>query len=87
MTNKGDSKPISDSSCLEAMDHIYAFLNGELDDRPEKRALVEHHLGHCRSCFSRAEMERVLSERIKASGKQKAPDQLKERLRTLLKDS
>jgi len=32
-------------------------------------------------------MERLLSERIKESDAQKAPDQLKARLRALLKDS
>ncbi|MBE0612869.1 MAG: anti-sigma factor [Burkholderiales bacterium] len=75
---------ITDSDCLQAMDHLYAYLDGELGDHPETFAIVEHHLGHCKSCFSRAEMERVLNERLKESGKGDAPDSLKKRLRKLM---
>jgi anti-sigma factor (TIGR02949 family) len=84
MSKRKDIAAIADSACLEAMDHLYAYLNGALDDRPERIALVEHHLGHCRSCFSRAEMERILNERLKESGQGKAPDSLKRRLRKLM---
>lgn len=84
MTGKKHVPAITDSDCLAAMDHLYAYLNGELDDQPETFAIVEHHLGHCRSCFSRAEMERILNDRLKNSGKEKTPEALKLRLRKLV---
>lgn len=84
MSSREELHGVADSDCLAAMDHLYAYLNGELDDRPETFALVKHHLGHCESCFSRAEMERLLNERLSASGRESAPAALKKRLRGLL---
>lgn len=85
MTDKSDKKQDIDSDCLEAFDHLYAYLNGELKD-PQTLAKMEHHLGHCKSCFSRAQMERELNQRIRQSGKQKAPESLQKRLRDILDD-
>jgi len=85
MTNESDKFKVVDSDCLEAFDHLYAYLNGELKD-PEQLAKIEHHLGHCKSCFSRAQMERELNDRIKKSGKAKTPESLQKRLRNLMDD-
>ena len=38
--------PALDSDCLEAFDHVYAYLNNEISD-PATLARVEYHLGHC----------------------------------------
>ena len=83
MTNKSDKPDEVDSDCLEAFDHLYAYLNNELKDE-NTLAKIEHHLGHCKSCFSRAQMERELNERIKKSGKNKTPESLQKRLRNLI---
>lgn len=83
MTNESDKHEIVDSDCLEAFDHLYAYLNGELKDE-HTLAKIEHHLGHCKSCFSRAQMERELNERMKKSGKEKIPESLQNRLHDLL---
>jgi anti-sigma factor (TIGR02949 family) len=85
MTNETDNENVVDSDCLEAFDHLYAYLNGELKD-PQTLAKMEHHLGHCKSCFSRAQIERELNERIKKSGKAQAPESLQKRLRSILDD-
>ncbi len=85
MSNDADKPDIADSDCLEAFDHLYAYLNGELNDQ-HKLAKIEHHLAHCRSCFSRAQMERELNQRIKQSGKAETPASLQHRLRKLLDD-
>lgn len=85
MTNETDKHDVMDSDCLEAFDHLYAYLNGELKDKIELQK-IEHHLDHCKSCFSRAQMERELNERIKKSGKDKTPEALKNRLRAIIKD-
>ena len=79
-TNKPD---VADSDCLESFDHLYAYINNELKDK-KTLAKIEHHLGHCKSCFSRAQMERELNQRIKKSGKDETPESLKNRLRELM---
>jgi len=47
---------------------------------------IEHHLSHCKSCFSRAQMERELNQRIKESGKSEIPTTLKSRLNKLMEE-
>lgn len=49
--------------CEEALEKLATFLDGELD--PKESAQVRRHLKTCRSCFSRAEFERRLKERIR----------------------
>ena len=68
-----------DIGCLQAIDAFYAYLDGELDD-PEAIADFEHHLGHCRSCFSRVEMEKALNERMRKSAKHESPEALRKRV-------
>ncbi|MET0070046.1 MAG: zf-HC2 domain-containing protein [Candidatus Thiodiazotropha sp.] len=74
---------IIDSDCLEAFDHVYAYINGELHDE-ETKAKIEHHLSHCKSCYSRAEMERKINERLKVTDKPSPPELLKRRLKNLI---
>ncbi len=85
MTDKSDTPESVDSDCLEAFDHLYAYVNGELTDK-KSVAMIEHHLDHCRSCFSRAQIERELNERLKNSGKNTAPVALENRLKKLIED-
>jgi anti-sigma factor (TIGR02949 family) len=72
-----------DIGCLRAIEAFYAYLDGELDD-PESIADFEHHMGHCRSCFSRVEMEKALSERLRRSAKQGSPKALRKRVGKLM---
>jgi anti-sigma factor RsiW len=67
----------------EAFDHVYAYINDELHDE-ETRAKIEHHLSHCKSCFSRAEMERKINEGLKATQKPSPPEPMKRRLKDLI---
>ena len=83
-SNHPDHPDHDDIGCLEAIEAFYAYLDGELAD-PESIAQFEHHMAHCRSCFSRAQMERLLTERMKASARTEAPAALKNRLRNLMK--
>ena len=83
MSNVTDMPQVVDSDCLEAFDHLYAYLNDEIKDK-ETLAKIEHHLQHCKSCFSRAEMERILNDRIKSAVNQEAPETLQNRLRDLI---
>lgn len=74
---------IDDSDCMEAMDHLYAYLSGELGDKV-LLSKVEHHISHCKSCFSRAELERELNKRLTESSRDEPSVALKKRLRDLL---
>jgi len=79
-----------DIGCLEAIEFFYAWLDNELDDKDTSK--FEHHLSHCKSCWSRAEVEKALTEHIKRSaGKAndaendtRAPVSLQNRLDRLL---
>ena len=74
-----------DSDCLEAFDYVYAYINNELRDQ-ETIDKIEHHLSHCKSCFTRAQMERIINERLKASTQNRTPEQLQTRLKNLIED-
>lgn len=76
-----DDKPL-DADCLEAFDDVYAYINNELTD-PVVLSRIEHHLSHCESCYTRAEMERKINQRIKDSAKPRSPDSLTNKLNDL----
>ena len=82
------SDPRDDTSdqigCLEAIESLYAYLDGEIRD-PGKLARIEQHLGHCRSCYSRQQLESLLTKRLKATADSAAPAAHQDRLRALMK--
>lgn len=84
MSHDADNHRHDDIGCLQAIEAFYAYLDGELDD-PESIANFEQHLSHCRSCFSRVEVERILTERIRDSRRSRAPEALRARLKDLMK--
>jgi anti-sigma factor (TIGR02949 family) len=83
MTKARETKGPDDIGCLEAIESLYAYLDGEIGD-PESRAAFEEHLGHCRSCFSRLELERRLAEHARKAARSSAPEALRSRLKGLL---
>ncbi len=74
-----------DIGCFQAIEMFYAYFDGELDD-PRDVEDFEKHLAHCRSCFTRAEMEKLLTERLKEVAGHRAPKRLHERLNKLMDD-
>ena len=83
MNNDKDTHHHDDIGCLRAIEAFYAYLDGELDD-PTSIAEFEQHMRHCRSCYSRKEIETLLSERLKQTADANAPEQFKDRLRKLM---
>ena len=83
MTKQREATTRDDIGCLEAIEALYAYLDGEMRE-PESRAALEHHLGHCRSCFSRLDLERRLTEHAREAARSKAPEALRSRLESLL---
>ena len=72
-----------DMGCLEAIEALYAYLDGELKD-PKSIEDFEHHMSHCRSCYSRADIENLLTDRLRAASGSHASERLKKRLRNLI---
>lgn len=69
-------------SCEEAISRLFDYLDSELDADTQRR--MERHLETCRGCFSRAEFERRLRQRVVETGEAKAPDSLRRRVRALM---
>jgi hypothetical protein len=47
---------------------------------------MDQHMSSCRSCFSRLEFEKTLKTHICKSGTESAPDSLRNRVNSLLKE-
>ena len=74
-----------DIGCLVAIEMFYTYLDGELSD-PREIEDFEKHLAHCRSCFTRAEMEDLLTDRLRTLAKHRAPDRLHDRLNKIMNE-
>lgn len=85
MTDDPNKPALEESDCLEAFDYLYSYLNGELNNQQSLDKL-EHHLSHCKSCYSRAQMEKELNERMKKSAQNTTPQSLRKRLHKLIDD-
>jgi len=83
MTNDKHNDEVQEIDCLEAINGMYAYLDGEMSD-PMELARFEKHMQHCRSCYSRRELEEALNKRIKLEAKDKTPEELKSKLRNLI---
>ena len=83
MSDHKHNHDIDEIECLEAIDSLYAYLDGELTDETSL-AKLKKHLNHCNSCYTRSELEGVISERIKINGKEKTPESLINRLDELM---
>jgi anti-sigma factor (TIGR02949 family) len=84
MNNDKDTHDHDDDiGCLRAIEAFYAYLDGELDD-PASIAEFEQHIRHCRSCYSRKEIETLLSERLKQTADAHAPKRFRDRMRKLM---
>ena len=70
-------------SCAEVLSKLYVYLDNEVDGPTE--ADIEHHLHDCRECFSRAEFEKKLKQRVAHSGMESTPDDVQQRLKSLIK--
>ena len=68
--------------CEEALRRLADYLNRELEPREDQA--VEQHVSLCRACFSRAEFERLLKERLTDLGREETPAHLQSRIRKLL---
>jgi hypothetical protein len=68
--------------CEEALRRLFDFLDAELAGAPQRE--MEHHLEHCRSCFSRLEFEKRLKAHTADLGRGPVSEDLERRVRALL---
>ena len=70
-------------SCAEVLSKFYDYLDNEVDDLTD--ADIERHLHSCRECFNRAEFEKTLKHRVAQSGSVSTPEDVRQRLKSLIK--
>jgi anti-sigma factor (TIGR02949 family) len=75
-------KRVKTIGCEEALKHLLIYLDQELGSA--KRREVEHHLDICRSCFSRAEFEKMLKARLREVGQESVSASFEKRIKVLL---
>jgi len=75
-------KKVKTIGCEEALKHLLTYLDQELGTA--KRREVEHHLKICRTCFSRAEFEKLLKSQIQEAGRESVSTSFEKRIKTLL---
>jgi mycothiol system anti-sigma-R factor len=68
--------------CEEVIAHLLQYLDGEID--AAKRVQIDRHLEECRGCYSRAEFEKALRDKIGQLGEEKAPASLQQRIKLLI---
>lgn len=70
-------------SCEDALGLLAAYLDGELEGGIGGE--VESHLEKCRSCYSRAEFERRLKQKVAESGQADVRPELRDRVGDLIR--
>lgn len=83
MANDNDTPDFDEIDCVEAIGYLYAYLDGELRDK-DAQTKFEHHLEHCKSCYSRSELEKALNKRLSTMNEEKAPETVQHRLKNIL---
>ena len=74
-------KKVKTIGCQEALKHLLAYLDQELGE--VKHREVDHHLEICRTCFSRAEFEKLLKSRLRETGRGTVRAAFEKRIKTL----
>lgn len=69
-------------TCEEALRFLATYLDGELGPGADRE--VEDHLARCRSCYSRADFERRLKERLAALGQSAVRPEFAARMQQLV---
>ena len=83
MSDIDDKSDIHEIDCLEAIGQLYAYLDGEISDKTQS-AQMEQHLAHCKSCYSRSQMEMAINKRLETMDKTDGPETLQEKLRNVI---
>ena len=75
-----------DASCEDVLAEVWLFLDNECDQ--ERREMLQRHLDDCGSCLEHYGIEEHLKELLQRKcGGEHAPTELRERLRTSIRDT
>ena len=69
--------------CEKALQQIFQFIDHELGGN--EREAMQRHLHTCKSCFSRAEFERRLKEKVGGLREKQEMPEVRRRISRLLK--
>ena len=69
--------------CEKALQQIFQFIDHELGGN--EREAMQRHLHTCKSCFSRAEFERRLKEKVGGLREKQEVPEVRRRISRLLK--
>ncbi|MFW6033918.1 MAG: anti-sigma factor family protein [bacterium] len=72
------------NSCEEALRLLAAHLDDELPDHTDGE--MKRHLERCRSCWSRAEFERHLKDKVATLRQEPVPPELSSRVQSLVRE-
>ena len=74
-----------ETDCSEVLEEVYLYLDLECSD--ERRRLIKHHLDECSPCLREYGIEHEVKALVaRCCGAEKAPEELRERLRVKLND-
>ncbi|MDR7301271.1 mycothiol system anti-sigma-R factor [Haloactinomyces albus] len=75
-----------DATCEDVLAEVWLFLDNECDGT--RREILRQHLDECGTCLERYGIEEHLKELLhRKCGGEHAPEELRERLRSSIRDS
>jgi mycothiol system anti-sigma-R factor len=83
LDGRGPSEPDHEElaqhpECREALDRLYVFLDGELND--ERWLQIQHHLDECSPCLEAFDFEAELKVMVATRCREQVPYQLRARV-------
>ncbi len=84
-TSAGVASRAAEPECREALDVLYHYLDGELDE--ERRRTIRHHLELCSPCLEAFDFEAELKVVIAQRCRESVPDSLRDRVASALAEA
>lgn len=72
------SDDCSEPNCREAVEDLYTFLDGQLDE--ERRSLIQSHLDDCAPCLTAFEFHEDLKRLVNDKCRSEMPEGLRDRV-------
>lgn len=76
------SEPMDDMTCRDAVERLWAFLDGELP--ATEAAAIRSHLEACSRCYPQFDFQKAFCEFLRSRSRESAPSELRARIRELL---
>lgn len=74
---------MSEISCEEVLQEIELYIDGELDR--DRMSVLAEHLATCTPCLHHASFQARLKEILRSKCRQRTPDHLAVRIRTMIR--